>query len=95
MNERRNMQRTRTLRTGKILFHQRGSVIDCVVRNLSAQGACLQVESIVDVPDSFDLVIEGDASRPCRLAWKRGNRIGVEFGAERAEPHRVKEAATS
>ena len=80
MAERRNAQRMRTLRSGKILFNQKGSVLDCVVRNLSDGGACLQVESPVGVPQRFELMIDGEsAKRTCDLAWQAGNRIGVRF----------------
>jgi hypothetical protein len=80
MNERRRSPRTRTLRAGKILFNNRRSVIDCMVRNVSRAGACLVVPSLVGVPPEFDLVISGEAaSHACRMIWHAENRIGVEF----------------
>jgi hypothetical protein len=46
--------------------------IDCVVRNLSERGACLKVESPVGIPETFDLVLEGDdIVRPCRVVWQK------------------------
>src|SRR6202040_2771983 len=67
-------------RGGKILFNNRRSVLDCTIRNLSPEGACLQVESLVGVPPAFDLRIDGEqAPRPCRLRWESGPRAGVEF----------------
>ena len=39
--EKRREPRTRTLKTARIVFNDGGSVIDCVVRNLSSQGALL------------------------------------------------------
>ena len=41
MQERRHKPRLRTLRAGKILFNNKRSVIDCMVRNASTNGACL------------------------------------------------------
>jgi len=41
MQERRYSPRSRTLRAGRILFNNKRSVIDCMVRNISAHGACL------------------------------------------------------
>jgi hypothetical protein len=86
MAERRTMQRTRTLRGGKILFNDKRSVIDCTVRNLSDVGACLQVTSQVGVPKTFDLMIEGShETHPCHLIWHHDNRIGVSFDAAPSE----------
>ena len=73
-------QRQRTLKAGKIVFNHRFCVVDCTIRNLSADGACLQVPSTIGIPESFDLLIEADkATRACRVAWKRENRLGVSF----------------
>jgi PilZ domain len=80
VEERRESHRSRTYRGGKILFNNRRSVIDCTIRNLSHEGACLQVESVVGVPAEFDLLVDGEeAPRPCRLRWQSDHRVGVEF----------------
>jgi hypothetical protein len=50
MQERRQSPRTRTLRAGKILFNNKRSVIDCMVRNISASGACVLVANVVGIP---------------------------------------------
>ena len=81
MEERREGHRARTLRGGKILFNDKRSVLDCTIRNLSSDGACLQVESLVGVPPDFELLVDGeDAPRPCRLMWQSHDRAGVKFG---------------
>jgi hypothetical protein len=75
-------------------------VLDCTIRNLSADGACLQVESLVGVPTTFDLLIDGEeAPRPCRLVWQSQQRAGVEFTARRSQmapsdPHHARPAAS-
>jgi hypothetical protein len=80
MQERRHSPRFRTLRAGKILFNNKRSVIDCMVRNLSRNGACLMVASIVGIPPAFELLLEGElASRPCNMVWHVANKIGIEF----------------
>ena len=76
--EQRIDPRSRTLKTGKIVFNGRTSVIDCMVRNLSSSGACLKVTSSLDIPDSFDLTMEC-ATRACTVVWKTDNQIGVSF----------------
>jgi PilZ domain len=95
MEERRSSHRSRTYRGGKILFNDRRSVLDCTIRNLSPEGACLQVESLVGVPAAFDLLVDGDqAPRPCRLVWQSDHRAGVEFALRQSEtpsdPHHVR-----
>jgi hypothetical protein len=78
--ERRQRPRARTLKSARILFNQRHSVIDCTVRNLSAVGACLNVESAIGIPERFDVMFDADQSiRPCRMVWHKEKQLGVEF----------------
>jgi hypothetical protein len=78
--QRKTDPRRRTLKPGKIVFNRRGSVIDCMVRNMSAAGACLEFPSTVGVPDRFDLVIASETHpRACLVAWKDRTRLGVTF----------------
>lgn len=77
--DKRNAQRRTTLKGGKIVFNAGRSTIDCTVRNLSSAGAKLQVSSVVGIPDTFDLVLDGHSKQPCRIKWRRLKEIGVEF----------------
>jgi PilZ domain-containing protein len=76
--EHRRGLRERTLKVGSILFG-RGAAIDCLVRNISQSGACLEVESPIGVPENFRLVIGQDLERPCRVAWRSERWIGAYF----------------
>jgi PAS domain-containing protein len=68
------------LKGAKIVFNNKQSAISCIMRNLSSEGASLQVESTVGVPAFFDLIVDGENSaRPCDVIWKARNRIGVSF----------------
>ena len=79
MDERRKTLRRRTLKGGSIVFNRAGA-IDCRVRNLSPQGACLEVASQVGVPNEFTLVIEADHfKQPCHVIWRAETRLGVAF----------------
>lgn len=81
MDERRKIQRHRTLKAGSIAFN-RAAGIDCQVRNLSPAGACLEVASQVGVPDDFVLMVESDdLKQPCHVIWRMGVRLGVAFRA--------------
>ena len=59
-----------------------GSVMSCVVRNISLEGAAIDVDNPSFVPPHFRLVMANDSSvRECRIAWIQRNRIGVTFVA--------------
>lgn len=68
-----------------------GSVMSCTVRNISVEGAAIDVENPAFVPQRFRLVMANNSSvRECRIAWIQKNRIGVTFAAmpqERHPPH--------
>jgi diguanylate cyclase (GGDEF)-like protein len=78
--ERRAKQRGRTLLGGKIVFNGGRSAIDCVIRNISEDGACAQVESPVGIPEQVLLTITGESEvRSCVVAWQSANRLGLTF----------------
>ena len=81
MEERRKIQRHRTLKAGSITFNRDGG-IDCRVRNLSPAGACLEVASQLGIPDDFVLVIDVDRlQQPCHVIWRTATRLGIKFRA--------------
>ncbi len=70
-----------------------GSVMRCVVRNISFEGAAIDVANPAFVPAHFRLVMARDSSvRECRVAWIRKNRIGVSFVAEPQRPRQSRES---
>jgi hypothetical protein len=79
VTEQRKVPRSRTLKGGTIAFNDHFSTIDCVVRNLSASGAMLKVANTVGIPDRFELKLERENFRWCRVRWRRNDAIGVEF----------------
>jgi PilZ domain len=51
-----------------------------MVRNISPEGAAIDVETPAFVPQRFRLVIAEDGSvYECRIAWIQKNRIGLTF----------------
>jgi hypothetical protein len=86
VNDRRREQRIRTLEFGKIVFGRQLSSVDCIVRDLSAGGACLQVDSTDSLPQEFFLKIPVEnLKRLCRIAWKAKDRVGVAFQGRSAQ----------
>jgi len=79
--ESRAVPRRKTLKAGHILFNAGRSSIDGTIRNLSPRGARLTVASVVGIPDTFDLQLEGAAHtrQPCRVKWRTLRELGVEF----------------
>jgi hypothetical protein len=73
-----------------------GSVMSCMVRNISAEGAAIDVENPAFVPEHFRLVMATDRSvHECKIAWIQQKRIGVTFTAARPDLHRPPMSASS
>jgi hypothetical protein len=65
-----------------------GSVMGCVVRNISPEGAAVDVDNPAFVPPEFRLVMARDSSiYQCKIAWIQHKRIGVTFVATPQGPH--------
>lgn len=80
MENQRQQRRQRALKSGRIIFNKRSSTMDCVVRNLSEEGALLSVEGMQGIPDQFELEIDGGAvKRTCQVVWRQERRLGVRF----------------
>jgi hypothetical protein len=81
MQERRKEPRPRALKTGRIVFNNRFSTMDCAVRNLSERGALLQVQGPQGIPDAFVLELDaGAVTHACKVVWRKERQLGVEFG---------------
>jgi PilZ domain len=77
-DERRHHARARLFRTAELFAEAR--IGSCIVRNVSATGAGLTMESTTHVPDTFDLSFDsGRTLRPCRVLWRTAREIGLEF----------------
>jgi hypothetical protein len=78
MEEKRRHQRTEINEPAYVTAG--GSVMRCVVRNISAEGAAIDVENPAFVPAQFRLVMASDsATHDCTVIWIREKRIGVAF----------------
>jgi hypothetical protein len=78
--ERRKYPRRETLTWGKLIFNHPLTVIDCLVRDISEGGACLELSVPAQIPETFELIIKPNSKRQlCSVAWKNEKRIGVEF----------------
>jgi hypothetical protein len=55
--------------------------ITCSISDISQTGARIALESDEKLPDTFMLLLtpNGDARRHCRVIWRDGLSVGVEF----------------
>ena len=54
--------------------------IDAQLIDLSAGSACLEVADAEQIPKAFEIIfIPTNVKKRCRVAWKRGQRVGVAF----------------
>jgi hypothetical protein len=79
MIEKRAVPRHRVLKGGMLAFSDGGSV-ECTVRNISSNGARVDIADPIGVPESFTLIIATDQfMRRCHAVWSSEQRIGVAF----------------
>jgi hypothetical protein len=77
MTNRKN-ERHQVLQTGTISF--KGSKIDCAVHDISVDGAKIEIDSYIVIPDSFDLLMHTESGKQrCHVVWRKRARIGVAF----------------
>jgi hypothetical protein len=82
------MSRQRAFLQGRIFFNNRRSSVDCLIRDISDQGAKLRFSSAVATPDVVELHVPSrDESYRARIEWRVGEEVGVSFeGAEDGPP---------
>jgi hypothetical protein len=77
-NPRRKWPRTKTFKGGQIVWIG-GGPIQCIIRNMSEGGACLEVHSPIP-HDKFDLIFEASQARySCVVVWRQPPKMGVQF----------------
>jgi hypothetical protein len=78
MDRRQPPPRRRLLKSGEILLGKHP--VPCTIRNMSARGACLQVQTTAGIPVIFDFQRVGEpTARKCKTIWRDNTRIGVMF----------------
>lgn len=77
--ERRSQERRTTLRKGSIVSEDGASLADCVVKNISDEGAKLKHDPEATVPPRFTLKLPNGNLRPCEVTWTGDGAVGVRF----------------
>jgi hypothetical protein len=70
----------RTFLRAQIIYNNELTVVDCLVKNISASGAKVSVSETVSVPAEFDLCIpQKNKTYHARMVWRDTTMMGVEF----------------
>jgi PilZ domain len=80
MQDRRQSVRDKVLYGGVAGVSDGSGTMDCVVRNFSEHGACVEVGSTARLPDEIKLTIARKGrSFLARIIWRQANRLGLAF----------------
>lgn len=77
--EKRLAPRRNTMIRARIVFNGGRGSADCIIRNLSESGARLELASVGNIPQTFDLIAPGHRPHSCRVIWRALKELGVSF----------------
>jgi hypothetical protein len=60
-------------------IHVAGGMMDCVVRDISCDGASILIAKPSSVPQRFALEQARHGKRDCRVVWRSSFALGVRF----------------
>jgi hypothetical protein len=82
MQEHRRFSRVRPTgmmsKTGTIFVDLKSPAAVCKIVDLSAGGACIEVQGSEAIPQRFTLN-HGGVKKTCHIVWQKGRRVGVTF----------------
>lgn len=80
MEERRKVHRLRSYLAGQAVFNGRASTVDCLLRNISDDGAKIAFSDGVALPVEFEITIprRGETKRS-RVVWRTQKEAGLQF----------------
>ncbi len=80
MIETRKSNRRRVLKRATALFHNKNSIMECQVRDISDTGCRLRVNGSHQFPHAFTLTVELDGlEADCQIVWRKSSDLGVRF----------------
>src|SRR5215813_5014332 len=82
MQDRRESVRGKVLLGGMVEANDRRSTMDCVLRNFSETGACVEFASPARLPEEMNLTIASKGrSYFAKMIWRHANRVGLALRA--------------
>jgi hypothetical protein len=83
----RSNERIRAFLRAQIIFNNRMSTIDCIIKNISPTGARIALSDTLTVPTEFEIYIpQRGRSHHARLVWRDKDAIGVDFTDPQSAP---------
>jgi hypothetical protein len=80
MGERRQSIRKKSFLRGCVYFNNRRNAFDCLIRDLSDDGARIIFSGTVSVPDVVELYIpQKEHTVRSHVQWRHGDEIGLSF----------------
>ena len=80
MSDRRSRPRLRSYLGARVAFNARSSTMDCLVRNISEEGARLVFAAETTLPQEFELTVpHRKLEARARIVWRTGTEMGVTF----------------
>jgi len=80
LEHRKASERSKQLKKVQVIFNNGICTIDAVLRNVSEEGARIEVDSPHEIPDKFLLKFTSDyKTRQCLIVWRDGKSIGLRF----------------
>jgi hypothetical protein len=87
MAERRRSVRKKSFLRGCVYFNKRRSAIDCLIRDISDQGARIIFSGTTNFPDVVELYIpHKEQTVRAHVQWRRGDEVGLAFPEAAAAP---------
>lgn len=87
MQDRRQGVRDKVFLGGVAEINQRGSTMDCVVRNINERGACVEIDETATLPEKISLSIPRKGrSFVAEMIWRQANRVGLAFRTMVTDP---------
>ncbi len=80
MQDRRERVRDKVFFGGVAEISQARSTMDCVVRDFSDKGACVEFDPTARIPEEVNLTIARKGrSYLAHMIWRQANRVGLAF----------------
>ena len=76
----RSHRRNKISQDAKVIYPDERGFVDVIIRDLSVEGARIQLKSSTDLSGAFDLFIPPEKMRyKASVRWMKGDLVGLRF----------------
>ncbi len=87
MQDRRQEVRDKVIFGGVADIGKHGATMDCVVRNLSDHGACIELDRSTRLPEQVSLAVPRKGrSYLAQIIWRQADKVGLAFRTMFTDP---------